>query len=37
VAIPLVDLPVLIETKRTYREQDRVDVAQLLALLARRK
>ena len=37
VVIPFVDLPVLIESKRTYREQDRVDVAQLIALLARRR
>ena len=37
VVIPFVDLPVLIESKRTYREQDRVDVAQLIALLDRRR
>lgn len=37
VVIPFVDLPVLIESKRTYREQDRIDVAQLMALLDRRR
>lgn len=37
VAIPYVDLPILIESKLTYREQDRLDVAQLRALLERRK
>lgn len=36
VTIHFVDLPILIESKRTYREQDRIDVAQLLALLDRR-
>ena len=36
VTIHFVDLPILIESKRTYRDQDRIDVAQLVALLERR-
>lgn len=37
VVIPFVDLHILIESKRTYRDQDRIDVAQLMALLERRR
>jgi hypothetical protein len=35
VDIPFVSLPVLISSKDTYREQDRLDVQHLRALLAR--
>ncbi len=37
VLIPFVDLPTLIESKTTYREQDRVDVQHLQSLLERRE
>jgi hypothetical protein len=37
VEIPYVDLRTLIETKRTHRDQDQVDVQRLLALLERKK
>lgn len=37
VTIHFVDLPILIESKRTYRDQDRIDVAHLTALLERRR
>jgi translation initiation factor 6 (eIF-6) len=37
VLVPYVDLKTLIETKRTHRDQDQVDIQHLLALLERQK
>ena len=37
VSIPYLDLKTLIETKRTLRDQDQVDIRHLLALLERQK
>jgi hypothetical protein len=37
IEVPFVSLPVLIASKDTYREQDRVDVQHLRALLARQE
>ena len=37
VVIPFLDLPILNESKRTDRDQDRIDVAHLTALLERRQ
>jgi hypothetical protein len=37
VTVPYVDLKTLIETKRTHRDQDQVDIQRLLALLEKSK
>lgn len=37
VTVPYADIRTLIETKRTYRDQDQVDIRRLLALLEQQK